>query len=238
MDFGIRNPVLGHSAYIDEKAETWGGFEPDILLYLADISNLEQFADYAHNVQELSTRLEPFLANAQTALAAMEKLTLGQVTWTELRKQYGVQVASAIAKIRRLDAEFDSDISRIDAQDRADLLRLEEKRKHALIEVAAQLQEDLATELWRHEHKISSIENRQAIANERQTIQAHLREKRQQLLARAKYGTRALEPNQLPQEVIPVQSQAYAPSASISASGTVRSWGTKLKNLWQKLGDR
>lgn len=238
MDFGIRNPVLGHSSHIDEKAESWGGFAGDILLYLSDISKLEQFADYANNAQDLAERLDPFLENAQTAFEAMEKLTKGQVTWTELRKQYGSHVASAIAKIRKLNAEFDSEMSRIDAQDRADLLRIDSKRKHALTEVAAQLHQDLQAELWRHENKISGIENRQNIQAERQTISSGLREKRQQLLARAKFGSRALSPNSLPQEVIPIQSQTYAPASSVSASGAVRGWGAMLGNLWNRLGNR
>jgi len=218
MDFVIRNPVMGHSSHIDEKAQAWGGFESDILGYLSDINKLEQFADYANNAQELSDRLEPFLDNAKVVFEAMEKLTKGQVTWVELRKQYGSHVAGAIAKIRKLNSEFDSEMSKIDAQDRADLLRIDQKRKHALTEVAAQLHHDLQAE--------------------RQAITTGLREKRQQLLARARYGSRALEPNQTPQEVIPIQSQNHAPASSVSATGTVRGWGAMLGNLWNKLGDR
>lgn len=238
MDFAIRNPVMGHASHIDEKAQTWGGFSADILSYLSDINKLEQFADYANNAQELSDRLEPFLDNAKVVFEAMEKLTKGQVTWTELRKQYGSHVATAIAKIRKLNSEFDSEMSRVDAQDRADLLRIDQKRKHALAEVAAQLHHDLQAELWRHENKISSIENRQTVQAQRQAITTVLREKRQQLLARARYGTRALEPNSSPQDVIPFQAQNSAPTSSVSATGTVRGWGAMLGNLWQKLGDR
>ncbi|WP_322743997.1 hypothetical protein, partial [Nostoc edaphicum] len=238
MDFAIRNPVVGHSSHIDEKAQNWGGFESDILGYLSDINKLEQFADYANNAQELSDRLEPFLDNAKVVFEAMEKLTKGQVTWVELRKQYGSHVAGAIAKIRKLNSEFDSEMSKIAAQDRADLLRIDQKRKHGLAEVAAQLHHDLQAELWRHENKISGIENRQVVQAERQAITTGLREKRQQLLARARYGSRALEPNQTPQEVIPIQSQNHAPASSVSATGTVRGWGAMLGNLWQKLGDR
>ena len=176
--------------------------------------------------------------NAKVVFEAMEKLTKGQVTWIELRKQYGSHVAGAIAKIRKLNSEFDSEMSKIDAQDRADLLRIDQKRKHALTEVAAQLHQDLQAELWRHENKISSIENKQTVQAERQAITTGLREKRQQLLARARYGSRALEPNQTPQEVIPVTIQNHAPASSVSATGTVRGWGAMLGNLWQKLGDR
>jgi hypothetical protein len=118
------------------------------------------------------------------------------------------------------------------------LLRIDQKRKHGLTEVAAQLHHDLQAELWRHENKISGIENRQVVQAERQAITTGLREKRQQLLARARYGSRALEPNQTPQEVIPFQSQSYAPASSVSATGTVRGWGAMLGNLWNKLGER
>ncbi len=118
------------------------------------------------------------------------------------------------------------------------MLRIDQKRKHGLTEVAAQLHHDLQAELWRHENKISGIENRQVVQAERQAITTGLREKRQQLLARARYGSRALEPNQTPQEVIPFQSQSYAPASSVSATGTVRGWGAMLGNLWNKLGER
>src|SRR5689334_19359129 len=120
MDFGIRNPLLGHSSHIDEKSQQWGGFNADILTYLSDINTLEQFADYANNANELKERLAPFLDNAKTAFETWEKLSEGQITWTELRKKYGVHIANAIAKIRKLNSEFDSEMSVIDAQDRAD----------------------------------------------------------------------------------------------------------------------
>ncbi|MBD2168627.1 hypothetical protein H6G04_30060 [Calothrix membranacea FACHB-236] len=238
MDFGIRNSVMGHSSHIDEKAQSWGGFEADILVYLSDIKKLEQFADQSQNTQELAERLQPFLDNAQAMFEAMEKLTKGQVTWTELRKHYGSHVANAIAKIRKLNGEFDAEMQRIDAQDRSDMLRIDQKRKHALTEIATQLHQDLQAELWRHQSKISGIENRQIVQAQRQAITSDLREKRQLLLNRARYGSRALEPNQAPPEVIPIRQQNYVPASSVSASGTVRGWGGMLQNLWNGLGNR
>lgn len=239
MDFGIRNPLLGHSSHIDEKSQQWGGFDADILTYLSDINTLEQFADYANNANELKERLAPFLDNAKTAFEAWEKLSEGQITWTELRKKYGVHIANAIAKIRKLNSEFDSEMSIIDAQDRADLTRIEQKRTTALTEIATQLHHDLEAELWRHQNKISTIENRQAVQMERQTIQTGLREQRQLLLNRVRYGSRALNPQQQPQEVIPVVTQkATAPTSSVSATSTVRNWGSNLKKLWKGLGER
>ncbi len=230
MDFGIRNPVAGHSSHIDDKGREWGGVDGDILSYLSDISNLEQFADMANDADQLADFLTPFLKNAETYFDAMEKIADGQVTWTQLRKHYGSKVANAIADIRKLNGEFDAEMNRIDAQDRADLLRIEQKRKHGLAEIATQLQTDLETELWRHTNKIDTIENRQAVQQERQAIQAGLREKRQQLLDRAKHGT-----GKTSQERIPVQTQDSSPSSSVSATG---GWGNNLRNLWNGLGDR
>ncbi|WP_265277749.1 hypothetical protein [Nostoc sp. KVJ3] len=72
------------------------------------------------------SNLDPFLENASKYLEAMQKLADGQVTWTELRKQFGSKVANAIAKIRKINAEFDTEMQKVDAQDRADLLRIEQ----------------------------------------------------------------------------------------------------------------
>jgi len=238
MDHGIAviNTVAGHSSHIDEKAQTWGGFEADILGYLGDINRLEQFADYANNAGELAERLDPFLENARSAFEALQKLTSGQVTWTELRKQYGSHVANAINKIRVLNAQFDSEMQQLDALDRAELLKIDQKRQHGLTEIAAQLQVDLQAELFRHQNKRTGIENRQQVQAERQTITASLREKRQALLNRAKYGSTGND--QQPREQIPVTVQPSPTASSVSASGTVRGFGSFLGNLWQRLGDR
>jgi hypothetical protein len=160
MDFGrtnnsdssaitITNPAIGHSGYIDEKAQAWGGVEGDILYYLSDISRLEEFADKAANAEQLSLLLEPFLDNAEKYFEAMQKLADGQVTWTELRKQFGSKVANAIAKIRKLNAEFGSEMELLDAKDRAAMLRIEAKRQNGLAEIGSELAGDLQAEMWR-----------------------------------------------------------------------------------------
>lgn len=239
MDFGIKNPAMGHSSHIDEKALAWGSVDADILAYLSDVSKLEQFADMAQNADQLAQYLDPFLENASKYLEAMQKLADGQVTWTELRKQFGSKVANAIAKIRKLNAEFDAEMQKVDAQDRADLLRIEQKRKNALTEIATQLHQDLQAELWRHENKISSIESRHQVSEQRQTIQEGLRARRQELLARARYGSRALNPHQEQPETIPVSvASSGAPASSVSASGTVRGFGNWWTNFWDGLGNR
>lgn len=239
MDFGIKNPAMGHSSHVDEKALAWGSVDADILAYLSDVSKLEQFADMAQNADQLAQYLDPFLENASKYLEAMQKLADGQVTWTELRKQFGSKVANAIAKIRKLNAEFDAEMQKVDAQDRADLLRIEQKRKNALTEIATQLHQDLQAELWRHENKISSIESRHQVSEQRQTIQEGLRARRQELLARARYGSRALNPHQEQPETIPVSvASSGAPASSVSASGTVRGFGNWWTNFWDGLGKR
>ncbi len=239
MDFGIKNPAMGHSSHVDEKALAWGSVDADILAYLSDVSKLEQFADMAQNADQLAQYLDPFLENASKYLEAMQKLADGQVTWTELRKQFGSKVANAIAKIRKLNAEFDADMQKVDALDRADLLRIEQKRKNALTEIATQLHQDLQAELWRHENKISSIESRHQVSEQRQTIQEGLRARRQELLARARYGSRALNPHQEQPETIPVSvASSTTPASSVSASGTVRGFGNWWTNFWDGLGKR
>lgn len=225
--------MAGHSSHIDDKGRQWGGVEGDIFAYLCDVRNLEQFADMANDADQLAQFLDPFLKNAETYFEAMEKLADGQVTWTELRKKFGSKVAGAIAKIRKLNGEFDSDMSRIDAQDRADLLRINQKRQNGLAEIAAQLQIDLEAEIWRHNSKIDSIQNRQAIQEERQSIQSELRKKRQELLDRVRNGTRREV-----QERVQVSSQDSSASSGVSATGTVRGWGENLSNLWNNLGNR
>ncbi len=234
MDFGIKNPVTGHSSHIDEKALAWGGVEEDILAYLSNVDKLQQFADMAQNTDQLAQYLDPFLENAKTYFQGMEKLANGQVTWTDLRKQFGSKVASAIAKVRKMNAEFDYSMQKTDAQDRANLLQIEQKRQHSLSEIATQLHSDLQAEAWRYQNKISSIENRHTVQAQRQKIQETLRSKRQELLARVRYGSQALNPNQEPQQQIPVTtaSRNHPPSSSVSATGNVGRFGSWWSDFW------
>lgn len=234
MDFGrsnssaiIANPAAGHSLYIDEKASDWGGVDADILSYLSDVNQLEAFADKAANAEQLALLLEPFLDNARTYFEAMGKIADGQVTWTELRKQFGSKVANAIAKIRKLNAEFGSEMELLDAKDRATMLKIEAKRQNGLAEIASELTGDLQAELWRHENKMEAIANRGAVAEKRQSIQSELRAKRKELLDRATNGT-----NQGVQDKIPVLVGGQSnPSNSVSATGTARGFGGWFANL-------
>ena len=234
MDFGrsnssaiIANPAAGHSPHVDEKASDWGGVDADILSYLSDVNQLEAFADKAANAEQLALLLEPFLDNARTYFEAMGKIADGQVTWTELRKQFGSKVANAIAKIRKLNAEFGSEMELLDAKDRATMLKIEAKRQNGLAEIASELTGDLQAELWRHENKMEAIANRGAVAEKRQSIQSELRAKRKELLDRATNGT-----NQGVQDKIPVLVGGQSnPSNSVSATGTARGFGGWFTNL-------
>jgi hypothetical protein len=234
MDFGrnssataIANPAAGHSPHIDEKAQAWGGVEADILYYLSDVNRLEEFADKAANAEQLALLLDPFLDNARTYFEAMQKLADGQVTWTELRKQFGTKVANAIAKIRKLNAEFGSEMELLDAKDRATMLKIEAKRQNGLTEIAHDLTQDLQAEMWRHQNKMEAISNKGLVAEKRQSIQSSLRAKRQELLNRATNGT-----NQGVQDKIPVLVGGQSnPSNSVSATGTARGFGGWFANL-------
>ena len=234
MDFGrnnsslaIANPAAGHSPHVDEKASDWGGVDADILSYLSDVNQLEAFADKAANAEQLALLLEPFLDNARTYFEAMGKIADGQVTWTELRKQFGSKVANAIAKIRKFNAEFGSEMELLDAKDRATMLKIEAKRQNGLAEIASELTGDLQAELWRHENKMEAIANRGAVAEKRQSIQSELRAKRKELLDRATNGT-----NQGVQDKIPVLVGGQSnPSNSVSATGTARGFGGWFANL-------
>ena len=73
---------------------------------MSDVNKLEAMADKAANAEQLALVLEPFLDNAETYLEALGKIADGQVTWTEIRKKFGSKVGNAIAKIRKLNAEF------------------------------------------------------------------------------------------------------------------------------------
>ena len=241
MDFGrtnnsdssaitITNPAIGHSGYIDEKAQAWGGVEGDILYYLSDISRLEEFADKAANAEQLSLLLEPFLDNAEKYFEAMQKLADGQVTWTELRKQFGSKVANAIAKIRKLNAEFGSEMELLDAKDRAAMLRIEAKRQNGLAEIGSELAGDLQAEMWRHQNKMDAIANRGVVAEQRQSIQSALREKRQQLLNRATLGTNQGIRDQIPVSIAAGQSTTQSVSATSKPRGFGGWFGQFFKN--------
>ena len=95
-------------------------------------------ADKAANAEQLALVLEPFLDNAETYLEALGKIADGQVTWTEIRKKFGSKVGNAIAKIRKLNAEFGSEMEQLDAKDRAAMLKIETKRQHGLAEIASE----------------------------------------------------------------------------------------------------
>ena len=244
MDFGrndssssaIRNPAAGHSPYIDEKAGDWADTEADILSYLSDVTKLEAQADKAANAEQLALVLEPFLDNAETYLEALGKIADGQVTWTEIRKKFGSKVGNAIAKIRKLNAEFGSEMEQLDAKDRAAMLKIETKRQHGLAEIASELTGDLQAELWRHENKMEAIANRGEVAEKRQTIQESLRERRQKLLSRATVGS-----DKGIQEKIPVTIGKASLSNSVSATGTALGfggWDGERNELQQPLSKR
>ena len=244
MDFGrndsssiaIRNPAAGHSPYVDEKAGDWADTEADILSYLSDVTKLEAIADKAANAEQLALVLEPFLDNAETYLEALGKIADGQVTWTEIRKKFGSKVGNAIAKIRKLNAEFGSEMEQLDAKDRAAMLKIETKRQHGLAEIASELTGDLQAELWRRENKMEAIANRGEVAEKRQTIQESLRERRQKLLSRATVGS-----DKGIQEKIPVTIGSASLSNSVSATGTALGfggWDGERNELQQPLSKR
>lgn len=194
MDFRILNPVIGHSQTIGRKTKEWGGIEDNILDYLCDVERLEQFADMAIDSEQLASYIDPFLTNAEKYFTAMEEMSEGQVKWTELRKKFGDKVAQSLLKIRKLDADFTSNLEQIDAQDRSEMARIEQKRKHGLLEIATTLNHDLQAELFRHQNKMNDIESREKVAAERQEIQQGIKNKRQSLMERVKRGTRGNNP--------------------------------------------
>jgi hypothetical protein len=235
MDFGrndsssvaIRNPAAGHSPYVDEKAGDWADTEADILSYLSDVTKLEAMADKAANAEQLALVLEPFLDNATSYLESLEKISDGQVRWTEIRKKFGSKVANAIAKIRKLNAEFGSEMEQLDAKDRATMLKIDDRRQHGLAEIASELVGDLQAELWRHENKMEAIANRGEVAEKRQTIQESLRDRRKKLLSRATVGS-----DKGLQDKVPVTiGSASNNSNSVSATGTPRGFGGWFANV-------
>lgn len=233
MDFGkiaIANPVHGHSGSVDSRALQWGGFKSDIVEYLSDIKNLESFADAANNADELSQRVDPFLENAEKMMTALGNISQGQVKYTDMKAKYGSSIAEAIRSIRKTNAEFDATLEAIDAQDKATIAKIQQKRQHKLTEIGTQLSQDLNAELFRHKEAIANITNRQAMQTQRQTASSNLREQRQALMHRAKYGTRAL--GEAPPEAIEVQIGEKSYDGDYLPSGLSRSWGSDLKNFW------
>ncbi|MGB6231654.1 MAG: hypothetical protein WBF53_16175 [Litorimonas sp.] len=234
----LRNPAAGHSGAIDSRTKQWGNVDGDIFNYLSDVKRLEQFADQAHNAEELASRLQPFLNNAEKYLESMAELAKGQATWTELRAKFGKNVGDAILKIRKLDAKFSADMELLDAKDRAAMTTINQKRQHGLREIAAQLNADLQMELFRHQSKIGNIADREQISAQRAQITEGLRAKRQQLTKRISYGSRGL--NSAPPDRIPVAvgGNGHGPSQSVSASGSNRgNFGGLFSRLWNGLGN-
>lgn len=237
MDYGntlIKNPTAVHSPTIDAKALEWGGVDADILSYLSDVQRLEEFANSANDAEQLASYIEPFLANARTYFESMQQVAEGQVEWTELRKKFSGVVGKSISKIRKLNAEFGSELEQLDARDRSTMLQIETKRKNAIAEVAAELNHALQLEAFKHQNKLDSMSLRQQASRDRQQIQANLRQQRQALLNRVSNGSRGL--SAAPVEKIPValHQSGGAQSTGISASGQPGFWG----RLWAGLGKR
>lgn len=236
MDFGrnkassvaIRNPIAGHTPHIDEKVSQWGGVETDVLSYLSDVNQLEAFADKTANAEQLALVLEPFLDNATTYLESLEKISDGQVRWTEIRKKFGSKVANAIAKIRKLNAEFGSEMELLDAKDLSTMLKIEDKRQKGLAEIAHELNQDLQAQLWQHENKMAAISSKGEVAHKRQSIQKGLQAKRQELLMQARSGTNRGVQDKVP--VLVTGNSQSGISSSVSATGKIRnfSWFSNL----------
>ncbi len=239
MDFrnAITNPAAGHSPAVDDKAQQWGGVEGDILHYLSDVRQLEEFANRAHDAEQLAEFVQPFLENAQTYFEAMQKVADGQLQWTDLRAKFGVKTANVIQRIREINGNFAAELERVDAKDHAALTKIEQKRQHGLQEIATQLAQDLELQAWKHSQNLAGIDRRAAMASERQAISAQIREQRQLLMGRVKHGARALSPSTEPVLQIPVNVNQGRYASSISASGSARGFlgglGSTLRNFWQ-----
>lgn len=190
----VYNPVFGYSKHVDGKSEMWAGMDGNVLAYLSDIKNLESLADQAQNADELSQRLEPFLQNAEKYLTAMGNIADGQVSYTQIRSDYSKKIGKAIQSIRKTNAQFDADMQRIDAEDRSSMARIEQKRTHDLERIAISLTNDLNAELYRHQEAIAGVTDRNLVQSNRQQAAASLKEQRQALLNRARYGTKGLNP--------------------------------------------
>ena len=233
MDYGtptIINPAARHAAAIDSKSSEWGNVDADILAYLSDVGRLEEFADRAQNAEQIAEYIQPFLENANRYFESMQQVSEGQVAWTELRKKFSSTVAGSIAKIRKLNADFGSEMEQIDARDRSTLLKIEQRRSHGLAEIAADLNQALQMELFKHQNKLNSMEIKQRASDERSALQQSLREKRQALLSRARHGTKL---DAAPGDRIPVTIGAgQGDRMAVSASGGF--WG----RLWNGLGSR
>lgn len=194
MDFGsfaIANPVRGHAKSVDSSADKWGGFKGDILEYLRDVKTLEEFSNSAHNAQQLSERVDPFLEDAEKMMTAMGNISKGQAKFTELKAKYGNTVAKAIRSIRSTNAQFDANMEVIEAEDKSAIAMIEQKRRHKLAEIGTQLAQDMSAELFRHKQAIEGIRNRKSAQSERQSTSLQLREQRQALMQRSKSGSRA-----------------------------------------------
>ncbi|BAY95976.1 MULTISPECIES: hypothetical protein [unclassified Tolypothrix] len=217
MDFRpIKNSSAVHSKAIDSRAKDWGDVEADILHYLGDVSRLEEFANRANGAEQLAQYVEPFLANAQKYLESLAKVNQGQVTWTDLRKQFSSKVAQGIAKIRQVNAQFDSEMAVLDARDRAAITKIEQKRRNTLTEIASDLNQDLQIEFYRHTKQLQTIESKQATYETRQSIQSNLQQQRKQLLERIRYGSFTQQSEQIPVEVATNQ-----PKSNWSAFGGI-----------------
>ena len=229
----VVNPAAGHSSSIDNRVGQWSRTHSDILTYLSSVDEMAAFADRARNSEELANRIQPFLDNAERYMKSLSEIAEGQASWTEIRKRYGGDIANAIAKIRKFDAQFNMDMEVLDAKDRATMTEINAKRQNLLRETAAGLDSNLKMEMLRHQNRMEGIADTAAIAQQRAAISDRLRSKRRNILERVSYGNRGRDA--LPLENIPVspgglspfpagssRRRADGPYSGVSASGENR----------------
>lgn len=227
MDYGrtaISNPVTGHANGIDNHLAQYQDHRTDLIAELSDMANVEAMADQAIYAEELADRMEPYLANAERYYQAMQELATGQKTLTELRAKYGKHVADVVAAIRKINAQYESDLEVIDAKDRSALTLINQKRQNQLREIAQKLTFDLEGEVERHMGQLSKMGDNRLVAKEQNAIREQLRERRKAFRQRAIYGS--IGPGSEPMERIPVavnQNQFAPPSMPVTPSNQPRS---------------
>ena len=232
MDFrGIESVVARHTPDLDALTQDWLGLASNPLEYLSDENKMSALADHAGYYETLEPMYE--IAKGHLKAIAEGKATLEEFNawYADARQKALKKVGDSVHKARKSNAQLRSDFEVLDAKDRSELTKIEQKKRHDLEFIAKELVETLRIEAYKHTNKIQGQERRFATEQEREKLRASLAERRQQLTAKLRYGSRSLPGSETQPISIPVRMSEGTRKGFGSTFG---GWGGRFGQFWNR----
>jgi len=232
MDFrGIESVVARHTPDLDALSQDWLGLAANPLHYLSDENKMAALADQAGYYEMLEPMYEIAKEHLKTIAEGKTTLEEFQAWYADARQKALKKIGESVHKARKSNAQLRADFEVLDAKDRSDLTKIEQKKRNDLEFIAKELVETLRIEAYKHANKIQSQERRFTTEQEREKIRASLTERRQQLAAKLRYGTRSLPGSEQQPVSIPVQMSEGRRQGFGSTFG---GWGGRFGQMWSR----